>query len=346
MSLEQNLKDKKILFLSVQYFGYEKIISNQLRTYGAHVDYYDERPSNSIFAKGIIRLKRSFYQRTINTYYRRLLELTKVTKYDFLFVIRGEVVPAFFLEELRVLQPGCEFIFYTWDSFTNHTHPLSIQSYFNKRFTFDSNDAVKYDLIFRPLFFIDEYEKLHRSEKGLVKYNLLFLGTAHTDRYKIGNQLMEWCSANKLTSFNYYYMNGRLVFLYKKFFDKSFQKFEYKKLSFNSLNVSEIINLYKESSVILDINHPGQNGLTMRTFEALGAGKKIITTNKEIIKFPFYNENNIGIIDRANPVLDKEFFDTPFVEIDESVLYNMSLSGWLYSIFVESTPGYWIKDVK
>ena len=31
----------------------------------------------------------------------------------------------------------------------------------------------------------------------------------------------------------------------------------------------------------------------MRTFEALGAGKKLITTNKEIKKYSFYESNNI-----------------------------------------------------
>ena len=50
------------------------------------------------------------------------------------------------------------------------------------------------------------------------------------------------------------------------------------------MKINDIVSLYKESEVILDINHPGQNGLTMRTFEALGAGKKLITTNTEIKK--------------------------------------------------------------
>ena len=68
----------------------------------------------------------------------------------------------------------------------------------------------------------------------------------------------------------------------------------------------QILDYYQKSKVILDINHPYQRGLTLRTFEALGA-KKIITTNQEIKKFPFYNENNVFVIDRTNIRLNKSF---------------------------------------
>ncbi|RAJ33455.1 CgeB family protein [Pedobacter cryoconitis] len=346
MIITEKLRGKKILLLSVQTFNYEKIIADKLRVLGANVDYYDERPSNSLFAKGIIRLKRSFYQKRIDKYYRRILKDAITINYNYLFVIRGEVVPEFFLQEFRNDHPDCIFLFYTWDSFANHTHPISIQKYFDKRFTFDSNDAKKYDLFFRPLFFMDEYKELSKERRVKAIYDVLFLGTAHSDRYKIGNEIMEWCISNHLTGLAYYYMQGRLVFLYKKFFDKTFQRFDIKKISFKSLDAKDIIELYRQSSVILDINHPGQNGLTMRTFEALGAGKKLITTNSKIAEFPFYDPNNIMIINRENPILNKDFFNIPFVEISDELLHKMSIIGWFESIFIESEPNYWLQGFK
>lgn len=45
----------------------------------------------------------------------------------------------------------------------------------------------------------------------------------------------------------------------------------------------------------------------MRTFESL-VPEKLITTNKEIKKYPFYNSNNIFVIDRNNIQLDENFF--------------------------------------
>jgi hypothetical protein len=337
-----NFINKRILFLSVKTFNYEKAIADKLKSLGAIVDYYDERPANSILVKGIIRFKRSLYKKKINSYYKEILEKTIGTNYDSLFVIKGEVVPSFFLEEFKTRNPKCVFIFYTWDSFSNNPNAVSILKYFDRKFTFDSNDSLMFNLNFRPLFFIDDYAKNNKTNNDVIKYNLLFLGTAHSDRYKISNAVVNWCDDQKLSSYAYYYMPSRLVYIFKMLFDCSFYSVEYKKLSFKSLSVNEIISLYNEAAVILDINHPGQKGLTMRTFEALGAGKKIITTNAYIKKYPFYNENNVFVIDRENIVLHKNFFDSPYIEIDSKLYEDMSISGWLQTIFEDVKTNYWI----
>ncbi|HSD07332.1 hypothetical protein [Flavobacterium sp.] len=343
--LKNKLNKKRILFFSVQTFNLEKEIQKKLEELGAEVHYFDERPSNNNFVKGIIRIKRSFYQHRIDIYYRQILAETKNQNYDYLFVNRGEVVPEFFLVAFRKDHPKCEFIFYTWDSFTNHDHPTTIIKYFDKKFTFDPDDAVKFGLSFRPLFFLDSYKKIQNTSVRKFKYDLLFLGTAHSDRYQISNLIVNWCNQNRLSSYCYYFIHGRLVYFYKKIFDKSFQLFDYKKLSFESLTTVQILGLYKESKVILDINHPGQKGLTMRTFEAIGSGKKMITTNTEIKKYLFYNPNNVYIIDRNNVVLDKNFFVTPYQDVSEELFYKASIEGWLNCIFVEKESNYWIKGI-
>jgi len=340
-----SLKEKKILFISVQTFNYEKAIADKLGVLGAKVDYYDERPANSILAKGIIRFKRSLYQKKINSYYNQILKNIAGVQYDFLFVIKGEVVPVFFLEEFKRRNQNCTSIFYTWDSFANNPNALSILKFFDKKFTFDNNDAIQYGLDFRPLFFIDEYGKLKVSEKKSFQYSLLFLGTAHSDRYKISNDVVDWCQKKGFTCCTYYFMPSRLVFLFKSLFDASFIRFEYKKMSFSALKSNEIINLYDKSFVILDINHPGQKGLTMRTFEAIGASKKMITTNAEIKKYSFYNPNNIFVIDRDAIVMETSFFQTEYEPLAEDLYYRASIDGWLNCLFVEKESNYWIKGI-
>lgn len=344
MRLKEYLNNKNIIFFSVQTFNLEKEIIEKLKEYGALVDYYDERPSNNIFAKGIIRLKRSVYQHRINKYYKNILDEVSQKKYDILFVNRGEVIPAFFLEEFKKSQPNCEMLFYTWDSFTNHNHPTTILKYFDKKFTFDSDDAIKYNINFRPLFYLDSYKSI-KQEKNERIYDLLFLGTAHSDRYEISTKVIKWSENNGLKCFYYYFMHSRLVYFYKKKYDETFKKFDYKKLSFKSLTKNEILELYKKTNVILDINHPQQKGLTMRTFEALGAGKKLITTNSEISKYCFYNTNNIYIICREEVILDKGFFESKYEEVDQELYYKASIEGWLHSIFVEKDLNYWIKEI-
>ena len=339
MNLE-SLKNKKILYISVKTFNYELEIANKLREFGAKVDYFDERPSNSVLTKGIIRLKRSFFQKKINTYYKSILKKIESEKYDFFFLVKGEVIPSFFLAKLKLLQKDCSFIYYTWDSFENNPNAFSILHFFDKKLTFDPLDAESFKLEFRPLFYIDKYEKMKNIKKS--KYKMLFLGTAHSDRYRISNDVVNWCKKHDFSTFTYYYMQSKLVYFLKSKFDASFKDFDYKKLNFKSLSIDEIIKYYEDSSIILDINHPNQRGLTMRTFEALGAGKKIITTNKEIKKYSFYNSNNIFVIDRENIELEKAFFEFNFNPINEDILFEMSITGWIKSVFIQNDSNYWL----
>jgi len=338
MTLRDKISGKKVLFFSVQTFNLEKEIKCKLQELGAEVSYYDERPSNNNFTKGIIRIKRSLYQKQIDSYYKAILASTANKKFDFLFVNRGEVIPAFFLIEFRKLHKDAECIFYTWDSFTNHTHPTSILSYFDRKFTFDPEDATKFNINFRPLFYLDAFKNV-QTEK--IENDVLFLGTAHSDRYRISSEIKQWATERGLTMFCYYFMHGKLVYLYKRLFDKTFKQFDYKQLSFTSLKLNDIIELYRKSNVVLDINHPHQKGLTMRTFEAIGAGKKLITTNKEIVKFPFYSKCNITIIERENYKLEESFFKSSYMPIDTNLYEKFSIEGWLYNIFVDSESEFW-----
>ncbi|MDA9199462.1 hypothetical protein N9O59_05390, partial [Schleiferiaceae bacterium] len=151
-----------------------------------------------------------------------------------------------------------------------------------------------------------------------------------------------WCEENNFTMFSYYYMQSKSVYFFKSLFDSAFSDFNFKELSFKPLSVDEIVSYFKEASIVLDINHPEQRGLTMRTFEALGAGRKIITTNSEIKTYSFYDANNIFVIDRDCVVLDKAFFALDFNPIDEDTLFEMSITGWIKSLFIQNDPYYWL----
>ncbi|WP_312822083.1 hypothetical protein [Epilithonimonas sp.] len=328
------LENKKILFVSVSFFNYEKIIKNKLEQRGAIVDLYDERPSNSIFIKGLLRIKRDAYALQIKKYYSNILEEVKNKKYDYFLLIKGEVIPIYFIKMVKELNPGIVLIYYNFDSFYNNPNALDFLPLFDHNFTFDTEDAEKYNLNFRPLFYSDDYEKIRlEKQENKTNYDIAFIGTAHSDRYLISEGVSKEAKKIGLKHFAYYYSQGRSVFLFKKLFDKSFKKFDYKKLSFNSLSHSQIIDIYKSCNYILDINHPSQKGLTMRTFEALGAGKKLITTNTEIAKYKIFESGNVLLIDRNTVKLEPDFFKSSRVDFDDQTLYAMSIDGWIDNIF-------------
>ena len=48
---------------------------------------------------------------------------------------------------------------------------------------------------------------------------MLFLGTAHSDRYRISNYVVNWCKKHNFSAFTYYYMQSKLVYFLKSKFD-------------------------------------------------------------------------------------------------------------------------------
>ena len=328
----KNFQGKNILFFSAAFFNYEKAIVEKLQNLGANVDYFNERPSDSTLAKGMIRVNRSLYKRKIQNYYQNILDKTREKMYDFLLIIKGETVPDFFLKQFKIIHPKTKLIYYGYDPLSEYPEILKILPYFDKKLSFDREDAVKFQMQFRPLFFIDEYINKENSD---FRYDLSFIGSAHTDRFLVGEMVENVAQKINLKTFFYYFAPSKSILLLKKLFDKHFEKLDVKKVSYHQFSHQEISEIYYQSKAVLDIQKPFQNGLTMRTFEVLASGRKLITTNEDIVNYLFYNPENILIINRENPVITAEFFEKPFVALSENQRSRMSLDAWLVDVFFD-----------
>ncbi len=334
-----DFKNKKILFLSASFFGYENAIAKRLRELGAEVDFYNERPSDSVFSKGIIRVKSNLYQNKINNYYQKILQKTENRNYDFFLLIKGETIPFFFLEIFKQRNPEAVSIFYSYDAVSEYPKFLKLYSWFDKNFTFEPKDALKYNLHFRPLFFLEDYKT--EESFSSPKYDIVFIGSVHTDRYLIGEKIREIGNDLNLKTFFYYYSPSKTAFVLRKIFDRNLKKFDIRKVSFKKLKHSEITEIYRNTVSVLDINKPFQYGLTMRTFETLISGKKLLTTNSDIENYPFYNPENILILNRNDLKIDTDFFKTEFQKIAPETLEMMSLDSWIHCLFIKEQDDYW-----
>ena len=88
-----------------------------------------------------------------------------------------------------------------------------------------------------------------------------------------------------------------------------------------------------DSKIILDIAHSNQEGLSFRPYEAMGLRKKLITTNKSIVNYDFYNPNNIFLIEDVNNiVIPEEFFKSDYEDIDPSVRDKYYIKNWINKI--------------
>ena len=325
---------KNVLIFSPHFFGYGEAVADKIRSYGAQVDYYDERPGNDFMTKALIRIDKSLLNRKIHKYYKKIIGSLKKGHYDYVLFLNLEAISEKDLLELKRVQSRATFIMYMWDSVKNKKQTASLLPYFDLKHTFDKDDSENdnyEEFNFRPLFFLDEYRDLGKDVPKEI--DLLFVGTVHSDRYPLLMKIRSLCEEmQKTTDFFMFFMSKKLFYV-RKASDKSFSQAKMDEFQFISLPKEDLIHKLERSKVVLDIQHPSQTGLTMRTVEMIGAKKKIITTNQRIKDYDFYNPTNILCIDRDYIRLSETFFDTAYEALDPRIYHSYSVEGWLEDVF-------------
>jgi hypothetical protein len=330
----KSLKGKKILLFAPQFFGYDIEIKNKLMEFGALVALYDERPLNTFFGKAAIRINNRLLTNTIELYYEDIFKKIEGESYDFVLFVNPEAITEKAFIKLRKNQKNAVFILYMWDALTNKKNTCSILNYFDYRFSFDKADCLNpaLDIQFRPVFYLDEYscvpDPLHYS------YDLCFIGSIHSDRHRILMDIDNLCRARRLKFYKYMFFPSRTLYHVRKMYDPGMWGHGIDEYQFTALNKREIVELTTQSNVIVDIHHPNQTGLTIRTIEMLAARRKVITTNREILNYDFYHPNNIHVIERRHFDVPDHFLEAPFLPLEKPQAYHKySINGWLEDLF-------------
>ena len=333
----EELTGKKVLLLAPSFFGYEIEIKKELQNLGAKVYHYDERPKNDFFTKVFLRLNfKNIIQKKINTYYHDITEQTKDLEIDFLLLVSPEAIDNKKIDNIKKHHQNIKVYTYMWDSIKNKKKSLTLLEKSDKFFTFDLEDKKNNQKIdFHPLFYINDYKNMNIQSD--YKYDFTFIGTIHSDRYKIVKKIEKFSKENDLKIFFYFYSPSRILFFFQKLFRKDFKYIDKNDISYNSMNKDEIVNIIKNSKVVIDIHHPLQTGLTIRTLEILGAKRKLLTTNENIKNYDFFHKNNIALFDRNEINIDINFIKSELYEVDDKIYEKYSINGWLKKIFKGET---------
>ncbi|HBO74403.1 MAG TPA: lipopolysaccharide biosynthesis protein [Marinilabiliales bacterium] len=324
-----DLRNKNILLIAPSFFSYDIEIKHKLESYGAIVNLYDDRPSNHSIIKGIIRVNRNLIKPLIEKYYNKIIKNSGSVNYDIIFFTKGESITIKALQMLTNKYRDAKFVLYLWDSIENNKNP-KIFNYFDRILSFDRQDCTNNTgFIFRPLFYIDYFKKIGEEKKQIFHFDFSFIGTVHSDRYFILKDIIKNCN-NSETSFKVImYLPSKLLFWFRKITEKRFSKVPYSDIEFNSIPFKEVTECFRFSKAIIDIQHPKQTGLTMRTIETLGAKKKLITTNKTVTEYDFYNSDNIHIMERDSPNIPLDFLISEYKELPDYIYKKYSIDGWI-----------------
>jgi len=330
------LKGESVLLISPRFFNYEKVIIETILTHGGHVSYIDERPGNGFFTKGLIRLNANLLRIKINRYYYlKLSSLGLENIFTRVLIISPEAIDESILKDIKRRYPKAEMILYMWDSIRNKTGGKKelLFSYFDRILSFDKKDCEALPTIkFRPLFFSKEYSELSKRSTEAV-YDLTFIGSIHSDRFAVCTSVKKIAEKWGLKTFFYLYLNDKKLFCFSKLFNPAMRSSKYSDFSFSPIPTETVIEKISESRCILDVQHPRQTGLTMRTIEVLGSKRKLLTTNSNVKNYDFYDPHNIECINRFSPEFSRDFVMKPYHDIDPLVYEKYSVNGWLSDVF-------------
>lgn len=244
-----------------------------------------------------------------------------------MLVVIGESLSKRMLRRMQQDFPTARRVLYMWDSFSNKPALVENIEYFDKVFSFDRDDVRRYGLGFRALFFLDEFRL--REPVG-IRYDLSFIGTVHADRHRVASALLAQVPRER--TFRYFYVQSRLIYAARWSLDASLRSASPGEVGVTPLPREKMRNTVFESEAVIDIQHPRQTGLTVRTFEALAAQRKLITTNADIANYEFFNPENVLIVDRKRLPSVREFLQTPAIPPNEDFMRRYSVDGWLRDV--------------
>ena len=326
---------RRILFIHISTFGYELKIRDMIEGVGNQVITHSDRPYNSATYKGILRLFPVLGRAISNQHHLQWLHSLDRQSFHAVVVLKGESLSPHFLRLLRKKFPTIPFILYLWDSIRNVPSAKFNLAFFDHVFSFDRLDCDSLNLNYRPLFFTpDYYNNCPKLGNGIF-----FLGTLNGDRPKVIHKV-SLAAAKASESLDYWLFQRSIgEFRIRWLFDSSLRRLDQSRIIPTPLSAQEIARRYASANAILDIQHPSQTGLTMRTFEVLASGKKLITTNASITDEPFFDPQRILVIDRKNPYIPKSFVNAVIPAMSDDFLNRYDLRSWVNDLLAPVLTG-------
>ena len=317
---------KNILLIMPKFVSMESYVSFGLERLGYQVIFWEDDYSVSNWPI-LSRLAPPLAKWVSQRFYSKKVSEIAHLKIDVVLVVKGSEIKGNVITEIRNLQPLARFVLYLWDSVHNSPNGLDIAPQFDRVFSFDSKDSIDYGFTFRPIFFPDHLHSEIKRSKSLK--TVFFLGSYHSDRISKLDDLAKAVPESYSTDFSL--LRGRVRCMLDDILHRNRGRQSVKIIS-KRLEHKDVLLKMAASAAVLDINHDGQSGLTQRAAECLFLETKLITDNKSVIGYDFYNPANINLIDLSGDNDFTEFLQRPYEPVDSHIVNRYSLSYWIEEI--------------
>lgn len=333
--MQQN--DKKIIILGTpKNFGLNTVISDQLGALGFEVIDINIEEKPFYYKSAVLRLKNLYRKLILKDYqYKDVLrnrfvdeqyeeKFAHVQQADYALFIRPDMFPKTIIEKVKNIT-GLT-VGYQWDGLNRYPDIFSRIELFDRFFVFDPLDLALPSTLPLTNFYIDQQiTKQGTNNLTDPPTDILFIGTYIKERISDIYHFFNLFKNKEEVKIN------AIINTHSQELVKEIQE-QCPTISttYDGIMYLENIDLVRQSKALADFSNYLHDGLSFRVLEAIGFNKKLITTQKSIQKYDFYQPDNILIIDSAtdyNQVIS--FLNTPMQEIDPLIKRKYSFSNWI-----------------
>lgn len=245
---------------------------------------------------------------------------------DYALFIRGDLFGLDLLDRVRG-HVRTAMVNYQWDSMHRYPAIWPTVAQFNRFFVFDPADWPSKDHAFLPatnFYFDDDLDYCPP-----VTADFYFTGCHQASRTNVVKEFARVAARSGWRlDFNVFWWDPRTV--------------EQARAIYSGTNLSGDINILtapmdfrrnlkqaRQAAVLVDFVDNVHQGLSFRTFEALGYRKKLLTTNPDVRRYDFYHPDNIHVIDGNTFDGIAEFMRRPYHEIHGAIRDKYAFGNWI-----------------
>lgn len=324
-----DVSNRRALVISPTFFDYYKNIISEFESLGFNAIWLNTWLYQNPAYKILLRIAPSLVSKFSTAKYIRNTEALELEGVSEILVVKGEGLSIDFIRYLRRKFPRARLNLYLWDGVENTRGATQIAPAFDSVSTFDPKDARVFNWHHRPLF-ARNIEQTRIESTAPATYDWVFIGSLHSDRLAVLKRLAHSQAIQKF--YAYGFIPGKFMWLLRHLTNPRLWRHGTIKVSTQSIPSDQVNKIIKSSVSVVDIEHPKQRGLTMRSIETLLLGRKLVTTNTEIKNSDLFHETRVFVIDRQNPKIPRNFLESPFVDIPPTIKARYYIRNWLEEV--------------
>jgi hypothetical protein len=283
---------KSCLIISpTSFYGLHSSIAKEISSRGYYVTIMNDEYPNSQLGLLIGNFANALSRLITYRHYYALLNNSSI-KYDLIVIFKGRGVSLRLIELLR--NHAQRVISYNWDSLRYFNGPINWYKSVDKYSTFDFTDSNEINVQR-----IDLFSERCSTEISNKNIDISCIMKNHSDRLVYLDRIYK--ALNKTNTFYIYIYEKNFLTLLRNLFRHPLLIYRWRKfIYFKGLSIDDFLQKLGSSKFTLDYAHPKQSGITMRCFQAMAFGTRIITNNKSVALPGSFTCNHAFVFDVNN----------------------------------------------